>query len=130
NAFSTSPEAGTLVIFVNIPDTLLPYVLTGWPSVGVIHLADDERLLHLLNRFGDLDVARAGVGAVEHRPAAPDAGWLVEDVETLGGALVPAVDDEAMRVHDRRRADIFTVDPCDRAGGGAGRAEDALGRVV
>ena len=47
---------------------------------------EHQRALDLLDRLGDLDAARAGLGAVERGAAAPHAVDLVEDVEALGGA--------------------------------------------
>ena len=52
--------------------------------------ARDQRPLDLLDRLGDLDAARAGVGAVEGRAAAPDALLVVEDLQALLAALVAA----------------------------------------
>ena len=45
-------------------------------------------------------------------------------------AVVAAVEDEAVRVDDRGRAEVLAVGPEDRAGRGARGAEDALGGVV
>ena len=44
--------------------------------------------------------------------------------------LVAGVEDEAVRVDDRRRAEVLAVVPEHRARGGARRAQDALGGVV
>ena len=48
----------------------------------------DDRRADLEDRLGDVDPARAGVGAVEDRPAAPDAVLVGEDLEPLVAALV------------------------------------------
>src|SRR5438067_13549350 len=77
--------------------------------------------LDLFDGLGDLDVAGAGVGAVEGRPAPEHARALVEDLEALARRLVARVEDEAVGVHDRRRAHIGLVAPVDRARRGAGR---------
>ncbi len=69
-------------------------------------------------------------GAVERGAAAPHPVDLVEDVEALGGGLVAAVEDEAVRVDDRRRTVVLALVPEHRAAGGAARAQDALGGVV
>src|SRR5439155_517960 len=65
------------------------------------------------------------------RRAAPEhTGGLVEDLEPLARGLVARVEDEAVSVDDRGRADIRLVAPVDRARRGAGRAQDALRGVV
>src|SRR5688572_12368581 len=89
-----------------------------------------DRLLDLADRAGDADLAGAGLGAVEDGAAAPDALAPVQLVQPGGAGLVARVEDEAVRVHDRRRAHELVVRPERGAGGGAGRAEDALGGVV
>jgi len=89
-----------------------------------------DRLFHLGDGLGDLDLARTGERALEDRPAAPDALHVQERRGVLGRAVVAAVEQETVRLHDRRRAGIFPVRPENRAGGGAASAQDALGRVV
>ncbi len=78
----------------------------------------------------DLDATRAAFGAVERGPAAPHAVDLVEDLETFGGGLVAAVEDEPVGVDDRGRAVVLALAPEHRAAGGAARAQDAFGGVV
>ncbi|MBG9890996.1 hypothetical protein ABE10_31580, partial [Bacillus toyonensis] len=92
--------------------------------------AAQHRLLDLGDGLGDLDATGARLGAVEGRPAAPDALLVVEDVETDVCRVVARVEDEAVRVHDGGRAEVLSVGPEHRAGRGARRAEDALGGVV
>ena len=67
----------------------------GWPRPGsacgaglasgarreASDLAGQQRLLDLLDRLGDLDAARARLGAVEGRAAAPHALAVVEDLQ-------------------------------------------------
>ena len=84
----------------------------------------------LLDGLGDLDAARAGFGAVEGGAAAPDSVDLVEDLETFGGALVAAVEDEPVGVDDRRRPEVAALVPEHRATGRAAGTQDALGGVV
>src|ERR671910_3761430 len=86
--------------------------------------------LHFLDGLGDLDAAGTGLGAVEGGPAAPDALLVVQHGQALGGSLVAGVEDEAVGVDDRRRAEVLVVGPEHRARGGAGGAQDALGGVV
>src|SRR5512143_1408381 len=62
--------------------------------------AEDQSALDLLDRLGDLDAARAGLGAVEGRAAAPHAFLLVEDLQALVSPVVAGVEDEPMRVDD------------------------------
>src|SRR4051794_6004726 len=73
--------------------------------------AREQRALDLLDRLRDLDAAGAGLRAVEGRAAAPHALLLVEDLEALGGAVVPAVEDEPVGVDDRGRAEVLAVGP-------------------
>ena len=87
---------------------------------------EHQRPLDLLNRLGHLDASRAGIGAVERGAAAPDAVDLVEDVEPLGGAFVAAVEDEPVRVDDRRRAEVAALAPVD---GATGRARTRTGCI-
>ena len=51
-------------------------------------------------------------------------------LQALLGALVAAVEDEPVRVHDRGRPHVLLIPPEDRAGSRAAGAEDALRRVV
>jgi hypothetical protein len=118
---------------VGIPDREMDdfmLILSALGGIAGQSLPVQDRLLHLADRLGDLDLARAGLGAVEDRAAAPDALAVVQDLQPLGRRLVAAVEDEAVRVHDRRRADEVLVRPERRARGGARRAQDALGGVV
>ena len=80
-----------------------------------LRLSPHDRLLDLLDRLGDLDAARARIRAVERRAAAPHALFVVEDVEAHLRRVVARVEDEAVRVHDRGRAEVLSVGPEDRA---------------
>ena len=80
--------------------------------------------------LGDLDAARAGVGAVEDRPAAPHAVLVGEDLQPLVAALVARVEDEPMGVDDGRRSDVPGLGPERGARGRARGAQDALRGVV
>src|SRR5579859_199237 len=75
----------------------------------------DEGALDLFDSLGDGNAARAGFGAVEDRAAAPDAQAVAQNVQAFGGAAVAAVEDEAMRVDNRGRADPIRVGPDRRA---------------
>src|SRR5690606_951499 len=74
-------------------------------------LAVEDRLLDLADRLRDLDLARTRDGAVVDRPAAPDTRLAVQDVEALLRRPVARVEDEAVRVDDRRRAHELVVGP-------------------
>src|SRR6516165_9435710 len=91
---------------------------------------EHDRALDLLDRLRDFDAARAGFGAVERRPAPPDAVDLVQDLEALGGGLVTAVEDEPVRVDYGGRTVVLALAPEHRTAGGAARAQYALGGVV
>ena len=92
--------------------------------------AEEERALDVLDGAGDLDVARAGVGAVEGGAAAPHAFLVVEDLQAHVAGVVTGVEDEPVGVHDRRRAEVLAVGPEHGAGRRARGAQDALGGVV
>ena len=98
--------------------------------IALIQLARDRRHLQLTDRHRDLDLARAGHRAVEGRVAARQARGLSYDLESVGGILVAAVEDEAVRIHQSCRTKIIIAGPEGRAGGGASRAQDALCRVI
>ncbi len=93
-------------------------------------IAGHQRSLDFGNRLRHFDIAWTGRGAVEDRPASPDAFGVVEDVQSLGGSSVSRIEDEAVGVDDRGGANVLSVAPEWRAGRGAAGAEDALGRVV
>src|SRR5690606_21080626 len=103
---------------------------TGRSADRDVGLAAQHGLLHLGDRLRHLDAARARLRAVEGRAAAPHALLVVEDVEAHLGGLVARVEDEAVRVVDRRGAEVLAVGPEHRATRGARGAQDALGRVV
>src|SRR5699024_7786386 len=96
--------------FVRAPGPRPAARLAGLPR-------EQQRALDLLDRLGHLDAAGARVGAVEGGAAPPHALGVVEDLQTLRGALVAGVEDEPVRVDDRRRAEVRPVRPEDRAGG-------------
>ena len=75
---------------------------------GDVAVALEDRLLHLADRLGDADLAGAGLGAVEDGAAAPHAFAVVQDLQPLVGRVIAAVEDEAVRVHDRRGAQEVT----------------------
>src|SRR5439155_16193006 len=97
---------------------------------GESDAAVEDGPLDLLDGLGDLDVAGAGVRAVERRPAPEHARALVEDLEPFAGGLVARVEDEAVGVDDRGGTDVGLVAPVDRARRGARGAQDAFGGVV
>src|SRR5690349_9355064 len=74
-------------------------------------LARQQGALDLLDRLGHLDAARARLAAVEGRAAAPHALLVVEDLQAQVRALVPAVEDEPVRVDDRGRPEVLPVGP-------------------
>src|SRR5690606_7615201 len=88
----------------------------------------EDRALDLSYRLGDGDAAWARLRAVVGGAAAPHAVHVVHDVEPRGGPVVTRVEDEPVRVDDRGRPHVAAVGPEHGAGGGAGRAQDALGR--
>src|ERR1700712_4773462 len=99
-------------------------------SAAGLEAAEDEGALDFLDGLGDLDAPRAGFGAVEGGPAAPDAFAIVEDLEAFLGAGGAAVEDEPVRAQVGGRPGGGNLGPVDRTRRGAGRAQDAFGRVV
>ena len=144
------PWPGVIIIVVHCNDPRLMYVKMLWISVQylchthkkprfrglfvicfvLIQASCHNGFLDIANRLGDLDFAWAGNRAVKNRVAAINAKLVVENRQALGGSPVAAVEDEAVRVHDGRRADIFFVCPEGWAGSGAAGAQDALGGVI
>src|SRR5690606_41092178 len=91
---------------------------------------EHQGALDLLDRLGHLYAARAGIGADEGGAAPPDTVNVAEDVQPLLGGLVPAVEDQPVRIDDRRRTEVGAVGPVHRARRGERSAKDALGGVV
>ena len=96
----------------------------------LIHFSGHHRALEFADRHRHLDLARAGHGAVVHGVAARQAAGLADDLQALGGGLIAAVEDEAVRGDQRGRAEVIVAAPERRAGGGAAGAQDALGGVI
>jgi hypothetical protein len=109
---------------------IIPHRIELSLGVGVPDLARDQRALHLLDGFGDFDVTRASVRAIEDGPASPYPGSLVQDLQPLCRALVPTIEDKPVRIHDGSGTDELIVGPGDRASRRACRAKNALGRIV
>jgi hypothetical protein len=99
-------------------------------SLYLIDPTRQRRHLQFPNGLGDLDVTRAGIGAVIDGVTARQAVRLGDDLHPLGSAFVAAVVDETVGSHERGRTVVFLAGPERRAGGRAGGAQDALGRVV
>src|SRR5699024_10163018 len=70
-----------------------------------------DRLLDLGDGLGDLDAARAGLGAVGGGAAAPHAFLVVEDLQTHVPALITRIEDETMRIDDRGRTEVLPIGP-------------------
>ena len=83
-----------------------------------------------MNCLGDLDTARARIGAVEGGAATPDALFVIEDLKAGGGAGVTTVENKTVRGNNRCWAEVGLVGPKYRAGSGACRTQNALGGVV
>src|ERR1051326_8560055 len=85
-----------------------------------LDFAVEERLFDLADRFRNIDAARASLHTIEDGAAAPDPVHGVEYFEPFLAAFVAAVEDEARRIHNRRRTEVGRIRPERRAGGGAG----------
>src|SRR5690349_1494934 len=111
---------------------LIPRICPGpsnRESVAVRRIIQNSAL-HLLNCVGDVNSTRAGLGAVEDRAATPNAGAVAQNIQTFGAATVAAIEDEPVRVHDRRWANPFSIGPHRGTRSGACAAEDAFGRLI
>ena len=90
-------------------------------------LPGDHHLLHLGDRLGRVEALRAGLRAVHDGVAAIEAEGILEIVEALAGRLVARIDQPAIGLEQRGRAEIaLAIPPIARAGGRAAGAEDAL----
>src|SRR4249919_2844611 len=94
-----------------------------YARAGGSEAVEQDGALDLLDRLRDLDAAWTGLGAVERGPAPEHPGLLREDLQSFAAAFVPRVEDEAVRVHDRRRSHVLVVTPEDGARRGARRAQ-------
>src|SRR4051812_43737824 len=65
--------------------------------------------LDLTNGAGDFDTTRASGCAVVDRPAAPHAIGIRQRIEAFLCPLIAVIENEAMRLNNRRRADILAV---------------------
>jgi hypothetical protein len=106
-----------------------PFFLDSAPARSV-QATGGQGALDLRDGFGDMNVPRTGLGAVESGTAAPHPGLLVEDLKPLGRAAIARVENKAMGIDQGSRAVVFPIGPEDWAGGRAGRAQDAFGGVV
>ncbi len=93
-------------------------------------MAAQNGLFNLGDGLGDLNTAWAGLRAVKSCAAAPHTLFVVQDFETNVCCFVSGVEDEAVSVDDSGWAEILPIGPEHRAAGGAGRTENALGRVI
>ncbi len=79
--------------------------------IKLIQLACDHRHLHFTDGFGDLDLTRAGFGAVVRGVAARYAICLRENLQTFTSSFIAAVEDKAVSGDDGSRAVIFAIRP-------------------
>src|ERR1700724_1776368 len=87
----------------------------------------DQRALDLGDRLCRIEVLRAGLGAIHDGVAAIEPERVFEIVEPLAGGLVAGIDDPALRLQQRGRAEeAVGIPPVARAGGRAARAQNAL----
>src|SRR5688572_15055932 len=93
-------------------------------------LVDQDGPCDLLNGLRYLDGAGAGFGAVDGGAAPEHAGPVAQDLESFIRAAIAGIEDEPVGVDDRRWAHVPPISPEDRAGSGAGSAQDALRGVV
>src|SRR5690348_4210671 len=63
----------------------------------LLYLAGHHGHLQFTNRLGNLDIAWAGIGAVESGMAARHSIGLAQDLQALGSGFVAAIENKAMR---------------------------------
>src|SRR5205807_4667157 len=90
----------------------------------------DDGAFDLFDQVGNGDTARAGIGTVEDRAAAPDAIALSQDAKPLCRSLIATIEDEAVSVDDRGRTHPVGIAPYRWAGTRTGAAEDAFCALV
>src|SRR5215211_220080 len=91
----------------------------------------DHHLLDLRDGLGGVEALWAGVGAIHDRVATIEPERIVQGVEPLARRLVARVDEPAIGLEQRRRAEeAVAVPPVARAGRGAAGAQDALVEAV
>src|SRR5215212_3014702 len=90
----------------------LPFLIQSARNAGHLQLSD---------RLRDLNIARAGHGAVVNRVTARQPVCLCDDVHPFGSSFIAAVKDEALCSHERGGTKIFITAPVGWAGGRAGR---------
>lgn len=63
------------------------------------------------DRFGDLNAAGAGLGAVEDSATASNAFLVIEDLQAHVTAGVAGIEDETVRIDDGSWAEVLSVSP-------------------
>ena len=96
----------------------------------LVQFTGNDRQLYFADGFGDLDLTRAGFGAVVRGVTTGDAVCFREDLQAFVCGFIAAVKDEAVRCDNGSRAIIFIAGPERWAGCGAGRAQNALGGLI
>src|SRR5689334_2840106 len=91
-----------------------------YASLFGLRAAVHDGPLDFLDGVGDMDAARARLGAIEDGATAPDTIAVAQDAQALAGGAVAAVEDEAVSVHDGGGADPVAVGPDGGAGAGTG----------
>src|SRR5439155_11200246 len=109
---------------------------SSWPGVTMGSWArpaktvEHDGPLDLLDRFGDLDPAGAGLGAVERGPAPEHAALLRQDGQALLPRLIAGPEIDRVGVTVASRAVVPLAAPELGARGGAGSDRDLLDRFV
>jgi hypothetical protein len=98
-------------------------------SCGV-WLTEEQRTLDIRNETRHWNASRATFGTIEHRAAAKGSQSITEDCQALGGSLITTIEDEAMRVNDRRRTNPLRVPPGHGTRTRTGRTENAFGALI
>src|SRR5699024_2854579 len=87
-----------------------------WPvllcsSMVVSNGAPENGVFHFRDSFGDLNAARACLGAVEHGATAPHTLFVIEDLQTHVAGVIARIENETMRIDDGRRSEILPIGP-------------------
>ena len=99
-------------------------------SLSLIQLPRHHGHLHFTDSLRDLDITRTGFSTVIRRVTARNAICLAQDLQTQIGGFIAAVEDKAMRSHDRGGTVILAIRPIRRTGGCAACAENTFCRLI
>src|SRR5579884_936634 len=100
-------------------------------SLFCVHgLSVKQSPLNICDEARHGDAARATFRAIEDRAAARGSQAVAENRQALRRPVIPTIEDEAMRVHQRRRSHPFWIGPGYGTGTGTASTENTFGPLV